>query len=99
VVVGAIALVMAMSVLPPRMVTHFQGCERRLRRAGASVMTRGDFCPWRDLLFVHGVFRTCWPESLWRAVFGRSIWASSPYPQLIMVPCLGLASALRRLGQ
>ncbi len=92
VVVGAIALFLAMSVLPGQ-VTRFQGFDDAVEMAGASVVARGYF-PWRDLLFIHGVFPDVLVGSLGRAVFGESIWGVRAIHTVILVPLFWVSSYL-----
>ncbi len=84
VVVGAIALFLAISVLPEP-TTHFQGFDGALDMGGASLLARGYF-PWRDLLFVHGLFPDVLTGNLGRAIFGDSIWGISAVHTVILVP-------------
>jgi len=92
VVVGAIAVFLAMSVLPGQ-VTHFQGFDDAAEMAGASVVARGYF-PWRDVLFVHGVFPDILTGSLGRAIFGDSIWGVFAVHTAILVPLFWVSTYL-----
>jgi hypothetical protein len=92
VVVGAIALFLAMSVLPGQ-VTHFQGFDDAVEMAGASVVARGYF-PWRDVLFVHGLFPDVLTGSLGRAIFGDSIWGVFAVHTVILVPLFWVGAYL-----
>ena len=84
VVVGAVALFLAMSVLPGQ-IMHFQGFDDAVEMAGASVTARGYF-PWRDVLFIHGVFPDVLVGSLGVAIFGDSIWGVFAVHTVILVP-------------
>jgi hypothetical protein len=92
VVVGAIALFLAMSLLPGQ-VTHFQGFDDAAEMAGASLVARGYF-PWRDLLFVHGLFPDVLTGSLGRALFGDSIWGVFAVHTVILVPLFWVSTYL-----
>ena len=92
VVVGAIAMFLAMSLLPGQ-VTHFQGFDDAAEMAGASLVARGYF-PWRDLLFVHGVFPDVLTGSLGRALFGDSIWGVFAVHTVILVPLFWVSTYL-----
>jgi hypothetical protein len=92
VVVGAIMLFLAMSVLPGQ-VTHFQGFDDAAEMAGASVVARGYF-PWRDVLFIHGVFPDFLTGSLGRAIFGDSIWGVFALHTAILVPLFWVSTYL-----
>ncbi len=84
VVVGAIAVFLAMSVLPGQ-ITHFNGYDDAQEMAGASVLARGYF-PWRDVLFIHGLFPDVLTGSLGRVVFGDSIWGIRAIHSVILIP-------------
>lgn len=90
VVVGAIALFLAMSVLPGQ-IMHFQGFDDAVEMAGASVTARGYF-PWRDVLFIHGVFPDVLVGSLGVAIFGDSIWGVFAVHTAILVPLFWVSS-------
>jgi hypothetical protein len=83
VVVGAIALFLTISVLPGQ-ITYFQGYDDAQAVAFASVVARGYF-PWRDVLFVHGVFPDVLTGTLGRAIFGDSIWGVFAVHSVILV--------------
>lgn len=84
VIVGAIALFLAMSVLPGE-VQFLQGYDDAAEMAGASVLAHG-YLPWRDLLFVHGVFPDVLAGSLGRAVFGDTVWGGFAQHSVLSVP-------------
>ncbi len=92
VVVGAVAVFLAMSVLPGQL-THFQGFDDAAEMAGASVAARGYF-PWRDVLFVHGVFPDILTGSLGRAIFGDTIWSVFAVHTVILVPLFWVSTYL-----
>ena len=91
IVVGAIALFLAMSVLPGQL-THFQGFDDATEMATASVVARGYF-PWRDVLFVHGVFPDVLTGSS-GAIFGASIWGVFAVHTVILVPLFWVSTYL-----
>ena len=98
VVVGAIALFLAMSMLPGP-ISHFEGFDDALDMGGANTLAHGYF-PWRDLLFYHGVFRDVLAGSLGRAIFDDSIWGITAGHTVILDPtACGFNLPLRRLGQ
>ena len=84
VVVGAIALFLAMSVLPGP-ITHFQGFDDAQEMAGASLFARG-YIPWRNMQFIHGLFPDVLTGSLGRAIFGDSIWGVRAIHTVILIP-------------
>ena len=84
VVVGAIAAVPG-DVGSPRTDPTFPGFDDALEMAGASLVARGYF-PWRDVLFVHGLFPDVLTGSLGRAIFGDSIWGVLAVHTVILVP-------------
>jgi hypothetical protein len=84
VVVGAIALFLAMSVLPGP-ITYFQGFDDAQEMAGASLFARG-YIPWRNMQFVHGLFPDVLTGSLGRAIFGDSIWGVRAIHSVILIP-------------
>ncbi len=86
VVVGAIALFLAMSALPAPLL-RFVGFDDALDMPGSSLLAHGYF-PWRDLLFVHGVFTDVLTGSLGRAIFDDSIWGLHAVHTVILVPLL-----------
>jgi hypothetical protein len=92
VVVGAIALFLALSVLPGQ-VTFFQGYDDAQEMAGASLVARG-FFPWRDVLFVHGLFPDVLTGSLGRAIFGDSIWGVVAVHTVILIPLFWVSAYL-----
>jgi hypothetical protein len=92
VVVGAIAVFLVMSILPGQ-ITHFQGFDDALEMAGASVAARG-YLPWRDVLFVHGVFPDVLTGSLGRAIFGDSVWGVFAVHTVILVPLFWVSTYL-----
>ena len=84
VVVGAIALFLAMSALPGP-ISHFEGFDDALDMGGANTLAHGYF-PWRDLLFVHGLYPDVLAGSLSRAIFDDSIWGIDAGHTVILVP-------------
>lgn len=92
VVVGAIALFLAVSLLPGE-VTLFQGFDDATEMAGASLAARGYF-PWRDVLFVHGVFPDVLTGSMGQAIFGDSIWGVFAVHTVVLVPLFWVSTYL-----
>jgi hypothetical protein len=84
VVVGAIALFLALSVLPAQ-IPWFQGFDDAHALFGASLVVRGYF-PWRDFLFTHGLLPDVLTGSLGRAVFGDSVWGDWAIHSVILFP-------------
>lgn len=84
VVVGAIVVFLAMSVLP-KQITHFQGFDDAQEMVGASLFARG-YIPWRNMEFVHGLFPDVLTGSLGRAIFGDSIWGVRAIHSVILIP-------------
>jgi hypothetical protein len=92
VVVGAVALFLAISVLPGQ-ITFFQGYDDAQEMAGASLFARGYF-PWRDVLFVHGLFPDVLTGSLGRAIFGDSIWGVVAIHTVVLIPLFWVSTYL-----
>ena len=92
VVVAAIALFLAMSVLPGQ-VTRFQGFDDAHDLVGASLLAHGYF-PWRDMLFVHGLFPDVLTGSLGRDIFGDSIWGIFAVHTVILMPLFWVTTYL-----
>ena len=92
VIVGAIALFLCMSILPGQ-IRRFQGFDDAAEMAGASVVARGYF-PWRDVLFVHGLFPDVLTAGLGRAIFGDSIWGVFAVHTVILVPLFWVSTYL-----
>jgi hypothetical protein len=92
VIVGATALFLATSVLPPQ-IGYFQGFDDALEMAGATVMAHGAF-PWRDILFTHGLFPDVLTGTLGRAVFGDTIWGVFAIHSVILVPLCWVSAYL-----
>jgi hypothetical protein len=84
VVVGSVAVFLAMSVLPGH-VSSFQGFDDAQPMAGASLLDRGYF-PWRDLLFIHGLFPDVLSGKLGMAVFGNTIWGVFAGQSVLLQP-------------
>jgi hypothetical protein len=85
VVVGAVAVFLAISVLPGQ-IAHFSGFDDGGQEmAGASLVARGYF-PWRDMFLYHGPFLDAVTGSLGRAIFGDSIWGVWAIHSVILIP-------------
>lgn len=84
VVVGATALFLAMSELPDQII-HFQGFDDAQELGGASLLSRGYF-PWRDMLFIHGLFPDVLTGSLGRAVIADTIWGVFAFHTVVLIP-------------
>ena len=84
VVIGAIALFLSMSMLPGP-ILRFVGFDDALDATGASLLARGYF-PWRDFLFIHGLYTDVLTGSLGRAIFEDSIWGVDAVHTVILVP-------------
>ncbi|AYE95604.1 hypothetical protein C0J29_13175 [Mycobacterium paragordonae] len=84
VVVGAIAVFLALSVLPGQ-ITHFQGFDDAQEMVGASLFARG-YIPWRNMQFVHGLFPDVLTGILGRVIFGDSIWGIRAIHSVILIP-------------
>jgi hypothetical protein len=92
VIVGAIALFLVMSVLPGQ-ITYFQGYDDAQEMAYASLVARG-YLPWRDVLFVHGLFPDVLTGSLGRAIFGDSVWGVIAGHTVILIPIFWVSTYL-----
>jgi hypothetical protein len=84
VVVGSVALFLAISVLPPP-VTSFEGFDDAQEMAAANALSQGLF-PWRDFLFIHGLFPDVLRGSLSMAAFGDTVWGVLAGSTVLITP-------------
>ncbi|GAA3199005.1 hypothetical protein GCM10010532_018180 [Dactylosporangium siamense] len=83
-VVGSAWMFLMMSRLPGQ-ITGFEGFDDAQELAGASYLSRGEV-PWRDFLFIHGLFPDGLRGTISFAVFGDSIWASWAGSTALLTP-------------
>ena len=83
-VVGAVAVFLATSQLPGPL-GPFQGFDDSYELAGASLLSRG-YVPWRDLLFIHGLFPDVLRGTLGAAVFGDTRWGVVAGGAVLLAP-------------
>ena len=74
VVVGAVFVFVATSFMPGQL-GAFQGFDDAQYLAGANLLNEGLF-PWRDLLFIHGLYVDVFRGSIGFALFGDSRWGA-----------------------
>jgi hypothetical protein len=92
VVVGAIALFLAISVLP-RQTVYFEGFDGAWDMACANVVAHGYF-PWRDMFLFHGLFTDVLAVNLGQAIFGDSVWGIIAGRMVILNPLLWVCTYL-----
>jgi hypothetical protein len=83
-IVGPVALFLATSILPGQL-TYFQGFDDAQQIVGASLLSRGYF-PWRDLLFIHGLYPDALQGSLGFMIFGKSLWGVFAVASVLVYP-------------
>jgi hypothetical protein len=84
VVVGALALFLATSVLPGAL-TMFRGFDDALELAGATLVGHG-LVPWHDFLFMHGLFPDVLRGLISTGAFGHSAWALPAGLRMLFTP-------------
>ncbi len=84
VLVGSAGIYLLTAALPGG-IGAFQGFDDAASVVGADLLTRGYF-PWRDFLFIHGLFEDGWRSSIGFDVFQHSIWGASAGTAIIVAP-------------
>ena len=84
VLVGSVAIFLLTAVLPGGL-GSFQGFDDSQSAAGADLLSRGYF-PWRDFLFIHGLFEDALRSSLGFGVFQHSLWGANAGALMIVYP-------------
>ncbi len=88
VVVGAVAVFLAAAELP-KPVVYLSGFDDAQDLAGSSLLARGEF-PWRDFLFIHGLWPDALRANLAAALFGDSIWGIHAGYSMVLFPLSGV---------
>jgi hypothetical protein len=84
-VVGAALLFLAVSRLPGPASGLVGGFDDAQDITGASFLARGMF-PWRDFVFIHGLWLDALRGSVGVAVFGDSIWGAAAAAVVLLLP-------------
>jgi hypothetical protein len=69
----------------PGTIYHFTGFDDAQSVVGADLLTRGYF-PWRDFMFIHGLFEDALRSSIGFGVFQHSVWGATAGTTLIVTP-------------
>jgi len=83
-VVGSVGIFLLVSLLPGPQ-GGFQGFDDAQDLAGGSLLSRG-FFPWRDMLFIHGLFPDVLEGTIGTALFGDTRWAVAASNGVILYP-------------
>jgi hypothetical protein len=73
-IVGSVLVFLIVSILPGQS-GHFQGFDDSLDLAGSNLLAKGYF-PWRDLMFVHGLWADVLQATLSTSLFENSRWGN-----------------------
>ena len=84
VVVGAVAVFLITSRMPGQL-GRFQGFDDAQNLVGANLLGKGYF-PWRDLLFIHGLWMDALQSTLGFSVFGDTRWGSNAGSMVLLTP-------------
>ena len=84
VVVGAAAVFLITSRMPGPM-GRFQGFDDAQSLVGAHLLAVGYF-PWRDLLFIHGLWMDALQSTLGFSLFGSSRWGGGAGTAVLLIP-------------
>jgi hypothetical protein len=84
VVVGAVLLFLVVSKLPAP-VAFFQGFDDAWEMTGSKLLEQGTV-PWRDSMFVHGLWPDVLTGTVGRAVFGDTVWGVFAIHSVILGP-------------
>jgi hypothetical protein len=80
-------LVFMLAAQLPGAVSRIQGFDDMHAVTGADLMTRGYF-PWRDVLFMHGVFEDGLRANAGFAMFQHSVWGAQAASAMLWLPLL-----------
>jgi hypothetical protein len=83
-VVGSVGLFLALSTLAGPL-TSFQGFDDAQDKTGALLMSQGQW-PWRDFLFIHGLYMDGLRASVGFPIFGATVWGANAALSLLLVP-------------
>lgn len=84
VVVGAAAVFLITSRIPGQL-GRFQGFDDALSLVGANLLSKGYF-PWRDLMFIHGLWADALRSTIGFSVFGNTRWGSEAGDAVLFRP-------------
>jgi hypothetical protein len=90
VVVGSVAVFLGTSALPGPVGVFHGDFDSGQTLAGASLTHRGYF-PWRDLIFIHGLFPDVLKGTFGTAVFGDTIWGELAGGTVLLYPLCAVA--------
>ncbi|GAA0725801.1 hypothetical protein Drose_17345 [Dactylosporangium roseum] len=83
-VVGSVAVFLATSRLIGN-VAGFQGFDDAQHMTGGDLLNRG-FMPWRDQLFIHGLFADVLQANVAMHIFGTSVWGAWTGLEVLVTP-------------
>jgi hypothetical protein len=84
IVVGAVLVFLIFSTLPGQLGT-FQGFDDAQSLAGANMLSQGLF-PWRDMLFIHGLYADVFQGNIGLALFGDTRWGGDAGQSVVLNP-------------
>jgi hypothetical protein len=84
VVVGAAAVFLITSRIPGQL-GRFQGFDDAQSLVGANLLSQGYF-PWRDLMFIHGLWADALRSTIGFSVFGNTRWGSEAGGAVLLGP-------------
>ncbi len=86
VVVGSAAVFLIASRLPGQL-GGFEGFDDAQSLVGAHLLSHGYF-PWRDFMFIHGLWMDVLQGTLAFAIFGTTRWGNAAFTSVLLVPLL-----------
>jgi hypothetical protein len=92
VVVGAASVFLITSRLPGEL-GRFQGFDDAMNLVGARLLSKGYF-PWRDFLFIHGLWTDALQGTVGFTVFGDTRWGSQAGTAVLLIPCVWVIAYL-----
>ena len=92
VVVGAASVFLITSRLPGEL-GRFVGFDDAMNLVGARLLSKGYF-PWRDFLFIHGLWTDALQGTVGFTVFGDTRWGSQAGTAVLLIPCVWVIAYL-----
>jgi hypothetical protein len=86
VLVGAVAIFLTTSILPPA-IGVFYGFDDAQELGGAQLLSNG-LLPWRDIMFIHGAFPDIFRGVISIAAFGHQTWALPAAQNALFMPAM-----------
>ena len=96
VVVGSVALFLITSRMPGQL-GKFQGFDDAQNLVGANLLGKGYF-PWRDMMFIHGLWADVLQSTIGFSVFGDTRWGGFAGASMLLVPLAGSSSTCSPSG-